>query len=291
MEAQSVPPWPVIEIAIEPKSNADEDKLHAALAQMTAEDSSLQMSFDPESRQMILGGTDEYHFDTKIALLRDSYGIDINFGAPQVAYRETITKRVEKDFTHRKLTSDGGQFARVKFIFEPNGREAGNVFESKAPSNAVPLKYIPGVEKGIESGILAGFPLIDTKATLIDGAYHETDSTELVFEIASRFAFREALKDASALLEPIMSVEVVAPEIYAAAVKSDLNMRGRLQGANTRDVVAIFNAEVPLANMFGYLNQLRSFTQGTGTFTMQFKEYRMIRKPEPPLPPAVAMRA
>jgi elongation factor G len=275
-------PDPVIEIAIEPKSKADQEKLGIALAKLAAEDPSFRVSTDQESGQTILKGMGELHLDIKVDILKRTYKVDANIGAPQVAYRERLTKKVEIDYTHKKQTGGTGQFARVKVIFEPNEAGAGNVFESKIVGGAVPKEYIPGVDKGIQSvmgaGILIGFPVVDVKATLIDGAFHDVDSSVLAFEIASRAATREALqKGGSVLLEPIMKVEVVTPEDYTGSVIGDLNSRrGQIQGQDMRGNANVINAMVPLANMFGYVNQLRSFTQGRANFTMQFDHYEQV---------------
>ncbi len=275
-------PDPVIEIAIEPKSKADQEKLGIALSKLAAEDPSFRVSTDQESGQTILKGMGELHLDIKVDMLKRTYKVDANIGAPQVAYRERLTKKVEIDYTHKKQTGGTGQFARVKIIFEPNEAGAGNVFESKIVGGAVPKEYIPGVDKGIQSvmgaGILIGFPVVDVKATLIDGAFHDVDSSVLAFEIASRAATREALqKGGSVLLEPIMKVEVVTPEDYTGSVIGDLNSRrGQIQGQDMRGNANVINAMVPLANMFGYVNQLRSFTQGRANFTMQFDHYEQV---------------
>ncbi len=275
-------PEPVIEIAIEPKSKADQEKLGVALQKLAAEDPSFRVSTDQESGQTILKGMGELHLDIKVDILRRTYKVDANIGAPQVAYREKLTKRIEQDYTHKKQTGGTGQFARVKIIFEPNEAGGGNTFESKIVGGAVPKEFVPGVEKGINSvmgaGILAGFPVVDVKATLIDGAFHDVDSSVLAFEIASRAAFREALqKGGSVLLEPIMKVEVVTPEDYTGSVIGDLNSRrGQIQGQDMRGNANVINAMVPLANMFGYVNQLRSFSQGRATFTMQFDHYEQV---------------
>ena len=275
-------PEPVIEIAIEPKSKADQEKLGVALQKLAAEDPSFRVSTDQESGQTILKGMGELHLDIKVDILRRTYKVDANIGAPQVAYREKLTRKVEQDYTHKKQTGGTGQFARVKIIFEPNEAGAGNLFESKIVGGAVPKEFVPGVEKGINSvmgaGILAGFPVVDVKATLIDGAFHDVDSSVLAFEIASRAAFREALqKGGSVLLEPIMKVEVVTPEEYTGSCIGDLNSRrGQIQGQDVRGNANVINAMVPLANMFGYVNQLRSFSQGRATFTMQFDHYEQV---------------
>ncbi|MBL8590405.1 MAG: elongation factor G [Methylobacteriaceae bacterium] len=275
-------PEPVIEIAIEPKSKADQEKLGIALSKLAAEDPSFRVSTDQESGQTILKGMGELHLDIKVDILKRTYKVDANIGAPQVAYREKLTKRTEIDYTHKKQTGGTGQFARVKIIFEPAEAGAGSSFESKIIGGAVPKEYIPGVDKGINSvmgaGILAGFPVVDVKATLIDGAYHDVDSSVLAFEIASRAAFREALqKGGSVLLEPIMKVEVVTPEEYTGSVMGDLlSRRGQVQGQDMRGNATVINAMVPLANMFGYVNNLRSFTQGRANFTMQFDHYEQV---------------
>ncbi len=275
-------PEPVIEIAIEPKSKADQEKLGVALAKLAAEDPSFRVSTDPESGQTILKGMGELHLDIKVDILKRTYKVDANIGAPQVAYREKITKRAEVDYTHKKQSGGSGQFARVKLTFEPDAPGSGNTFSSKVVGGTVPKEYIPGVEKGFMSvtgsGVLAGFPVVDVKATLIDGAYHDVDSSALAFEIAARAAFREGLqKGGSVLLEPIMKVEVVTPEEHTGFVMGDLlSRRGHVQGQDMRANAAVINAMVPLANMFGYVNQLRSGTQGRANFTMQFDHYDQV---------------
>ncbi len=279
-------PDPVIEIAIEPKSKADQEKLGIALQKLAAEDPSFRVSTDQESGQTILKGMGELHLDIKVDILKRTYKVDANIGAPQVAYRERLGKKVEIDYTHKKQTGGTGQFARVKIIYEPNEAGGGNEFESKIVGGAVPKEYIPGVDKGIASvttsGILAGFPVVDLKATLIDGAFHDVDSSVLAFEIASRAATREALqKGGSVLLEPIMKVEVVTPEEYTGFVIGDLNSRrGQIQGQDMRANAVVINAMVPLANMFGYVNQLRSGTQGRASYTMLFDHYEQVPEAE-----------
>ena len=275
-------PEPVIEIAIEPKSKADQEKLGVALAKLAAEDPSFRVSTDQESGQTILKGMGELHLDIKVDILKRTYKVDANIGAPQVAYREKLTKKTEINYTHKKQTGGTGQFAKVMIVFEPAEPGAGSSFESKIVGGAVPKEYIPGVEKGINSvmgsGVLAGFPVVDVKATLIDGAYHDVDSSALAFEIASRAAFREGLqKGGSVLLEPIMKVEVVTPEEHTGFVMGDLlSRRGQVQGQDMRANAVVINAMVPLANMFGYVNQLRSGTQGRANFTMQFDHYEQV---------------
>jgi elongation factor G len=275
-------PEPVITIAIEPKSKADQEKLGLALQKLAAEDPSFRVSTDQESGQTILKGMGELHLDIKVDILRRTYKVDANIGAPQVAYRETISRRGEVDYTHKKQTGGTGQFARVKIVVEPNEQGAGFQFESKIVGGAVPKEYIPGVEKGLESvigsGVIAGFPVVDVKVELIDGAFHEVDSSALAFEIASRSALREALqKCGSVLLEPIMKVEVVTPEDYTGSVIGDLNSRrGQIQGQDMRGNANVINAMVPLANMFGYVNNLRSMSQGRANYTMQFDHYEQV---------------
>jgi elongation factor G len=280
-------PAPVIEIAVEPKSKADQEKLGVALAKLAAEDPSFTVSTDHESGQTRLKGMGELHLDIKIDILKRTYKVEANIGAPQVAYRESLGKKVEIDYTHKKQTGGTGQFARVKIVFEPGEPGSGFVFESGVVGGAVPKEYIPGVQKGLESvkdnGLLAGFPLIDFKATLVDGAYHDVDSSVLAFEIASRAAFKELReKGAPKLLEPIMNVEVVTPEEYLGSVIGDLNgRRGQIQGQDVRGNAIVINAFVPLANMFGYVNNLRGMSQGRAQFTMQYDHYD-------PVPQAVA---
>ena len=275
-------PEPVIEIAIEPKSKADQEKLGVALAKLAAEDPSFRVSTDPESGQTILKGMGELHLDIKVDILKRTYKVDANIGAPQVAYREKLTKKVEIPYTHKKQSGGAGQFARIVMVFEPAEPGAGSSFESKVVGGAVPKEYVPGVEKGVNSvltsGVLAGFPVVDVKATLVDGAYHDVDSSALAFEIAARAAFREGLqKGGSVLLEPIMKVEVVTPEEHTGFVMGDLlSRRGHVQGQDMRANAVVINAMVPLSNMFGYVNQLRSGTQGRANFTMQFDHYEQV---------------
>src|SRR6266478_7447350 len=277
-------PEPVIEIAIEPKSKADQEKLGVALAKLAAEDPSFRVSTDQESGQTILKGMGELHLDIKVDILKRTYKVDANIGAPQVAYREKITRNVTKDYTHKKQTGGTGQYARVKIVLEPLPPAGGFEFENKVVGGSVPKEFVPGVEKGLESvlgsGVLAGFPVVDLKVTLVDGASHEVDSSALAFEIAARAALREALqKGASVLLEPIMKVEVVTPEDYTGSVIGDLNSRrGQIQGQDMRGNANVITAMVPLANMFSYVNNLRSMSQGRATFTMQFDHYSEVPK-------------
>ena len=277
-------PDPVIEIAIEPKSKADQEKLGVALAKLAAEDPSFRVSTDQESGQTILKGMGELHLDIKVDILKRTYKVEANIGAPQVAYRERISKAVTVDYTHKKQTGGSGQFARVKIVAEPSEPGAPFEFENEIVGGAVPKEFIPGVEKGLESvlgsGVLAGFPVVDLKVRLIDGAFHDVDSSALAFEIASRAALREALqKGKPVLLEPIMKVEVVTPEDYTGSVIGDLNSRrGQIQGQDMRGNANVINAMVPLMNMFGYVNNLRSMSQGRATFTMQFDHYSEVPK-------------
>ena len=275
-------PEPVIEIAIEPKSKADQEKLGVALAKLVAEDPSFRVTTDQESGQTILKGMGELHLDIKVDILKRTYKVEANIGAPQVAYREKLSKSVTVDHTHKKQTGGSGQFARVKIIAAPLPPAAGFEFENEVVGGTVPKEYIPGVEKGLESvlgsGVLAGFPVVDLKVTLVDGAYHDVDSSALAFEICARAALREALQKGSpVLLEPVMKVEVVTPEEYTGSVIGDLNSRrGQIQGQDMRGNANVVNAMVPLANMFGYVSNLRSMSQGRATFTMQFDHYEQV---------------
>jgi elongation factor G len=275
-------PAPVIEISVEPKTKADQEKLGVALAKLASEDPSFTVSTDHESGQTILKGMGELHLDIKIDILRRTYKVDATIGQPQVAYRESLGRKVDIDYTHKKQTGGTGQFARVMITFEPGEPGSGFVFENSIVGGAVPKEYIPGVEKGLNSikdgGLLAGFPLIDFKATLTDGKFHDVDSSVLAFEIAARAAFRE-LKDKGQpkLLEPIMAVEVVTPEDYLGSVIGDLNgRRGMIQGQDMRGNATVVNAFVPLANMFGYVNTLRGMSQGRAAFTMQYDHYEPV---------------
>jgi elongation factor G len=280
-------PEPVIQIAIEPKTKADQEKMGLALHRLAAEDPSFRVKTDEESGQTIIAGMGELHLDIIVDRMKREFKVEANVGAPQVAYRETITRTHEQDYTHKKQTGGTGQFARVKVVFEPNTESEDYSFESKIVGGAVPKEYIPGVQKGIESvlssGPFAGFPMISVKATLIDGAFHDVDSSVLAFEIASRACFREAApKLGVQLLEPVMKVEVVTPEEYVGNIIGDLNSRrGQIQGQEARGIAVVINAMVPLANMFKYVDTLRSMSQGRAQYTMQFDHYE-------PVPTAVA---
>ena len=279
-------PDPVIEQAVEPKTKADQEKMTTALVKLANEDPSFRVSTDQESGQTIIKGMGELHLEIKVDILKRTHKVEVNVGAPQVAYREKITRAVEIDYTHKKQTGGTGQFARIKIQVQPNEPGKGFEFESKVIGGAVPKEYIPGVNKGLESvlgaGVLAGFPVVDVKVALVDGAYHEVDSSALAFEIASRAALREALqKGGSVLLEPVMKVEVVTPEEYTGSVIGDLNSRrGQIQGQDMRGNAVVVNAMVPLANMFGYVSNLRSFTQGRASYTMQFDHYSEVPRNE-----------
>ncbi|WP_145104737.1 elongation factor G [Cereibacter sediminicola] len=275
-------PEPVIEIAVEPKTKADQEKMGLALARLAAEDPSFRVETDFESGQTIMKGMGELHLDILVDRMKREFKVEANIGAPQVAYRETISRPAEIDYTHKKQTGGTGQFARIKLEIQPTEPGVGYSFESKIVGGAVPKEYIPGVEKGIksvmDSGPLAGFPVIDFKVALIDGAFHDVDSSVLAFEIAARAAMREGLKKAGAkLLEPIMKVEVVTPEEYTGGIIGDLtSRRGMVQGQDTRGNANVINAFVPLANMFGYINTLRSMSSGRAVFSMHFDHYDAV---------------
>ena len=274
-------PDPVIEIAIEPKSKNDQEKMSTGLQRLAAEDPSFQVSSDNESGQTIMRGMGELHLDILVDRLKREFKVEAIIGAPQVAYRETITKEVEVDYTHKKQSGGSGQFARVKIVFAPLG-EGGFQFTNKVVGGSVPKEFIPGVEKGInqakESGTIAGFPVIDFEAILIDGASHDVDSSVLAFEIAGRAAFRDAMNKAGPkLLEPVMKVEVITPEQYMGDIIGDLNSRrGNVGGMEPRGNAKVIDAMVPLANMFGYINNLRSMSQGRAQYSMQFDHYEQV---------------
>jgi elongation factor G len=275
-------PDPVIEVAVEPKTKGDQEKLGVALHRLAQEDPSFRVSVDHESGQTIIKGMGELHLDIIVDRMKREFKVEANVGAPQVAYRETVSKRAEIDYTHKKQTGGSGQYARVKFVVEPNEQGKGFEFENKVVGGNVPKEYIPGVAKGVQSvvdsGVLAGFPILDVKVTLTDGAYHDVDSSVMAFEIASRAAFREAaMKAGPKLLEPMMKVEVVTPEDYVGGIIGDLtSRRGQVRGQETRGNAAVISAMVPLANMFGYVNTLRSMSQGRAQFTMQFDHYAQV---------------
>ena len=275
-------PDPVIEIAVEPKTKADQEKMSAALQRLAAEDPSFRVETDLESGQTIMKGMGELHLDILVDRLKREFKVEANIGAPQVAYRETVSKQVEHTYTHKKQSGGSGQYAEVKLIITPTEPGEGYSFESRIVGGAVPKEYIPGVEKGIksvmDSGPLAGFPVIDFKVQLLDGAYHDVDSSVLAFEIAARAAMRDGMKKAGAkLLEPIMKVEVVTPEEYTGGIIGDLtSRRGMVQGQDTRGNANVINCMVPLANMFGYINNLRSMSSGRAVFSMHFDHYEAV---------------
>jgi len=275
-------PDPVIEVAVEPKTKSDQEKLGVALHRLAQEDPSFRVSVDHESGQTIIKGMGELHLDIIVDRMRREFNVEANVGAPQVAYRETVSKRAEVDYTHKKQTGGSGQFARVKLTIEPGEQGSGYEFVNKVVGGNVPKEYVPGVAKGVQSvvdaGVLAGFPILDVKVTLTDGAYHDVDSSVMAFEIASRAAFREgAMKAGPKLLEPMMKVEVVTPEDYVGGIIGDLtSRRGQVRGQESRGNAAVINAMVPLANMFGYVNTLRSMSQGRAQFTMQFDHYSQV---------------
>ncbi|MCP5373966.1 MAG: elongation factor G [Hyphomicrobiales bacterium] len=275
-------PEPVIEVAVEPKSKADQEKMGVALSRLAAEDPSFRVASDPESGQTVISGMGELHLEILVDRMKREFKVEANVGAPQVAYRETITRVSDIDYTHKKQTGGSGQFARVKVRFEPLPGHTGYEFENTVVGGNVPKEYVPGVEKGLrssmENGILVGFPVTGVKAVLYDGAYHDVDSSVMAFEIAARAAFREGMQKASPkLLEPIMKVEVVTPEEYMGDIIGDLNSRrGQISGMDQRGNARVISAMVPLANMFGYVNSLRSMSQGRAQFTMHFENYAEV---------------
>jgi len=272
-------PEPVIELSVEPKTKADQEKMGIALNRLSAEDPSFRVSTDHESGQTIIKGMGELHLDIIVDRMRREFKVEANVGAPQVAYREYIARPVDIDYTHKKQSGGSGQFGRIKFKITPGERGSGITFIDSIKGGNIPKEYIPAVEKGMretaESGSLIGFPIIDFEIELYDGAYHDVDSSALAFEIAGRAGMREAAQKAGIkLLEPIMKVEVVTPEEYLGDVIGDMNSRrGMIQGTDTRGNAQVVEAMVPLANMFGYVNQLRSFTQGRANYSMHFSHY------------------
>jgi len=275
-------PNPVIEIAVEPKTKSDQEKMATALQRLAAEDPSFQVSTDQESGQTVIKGMGELHLEIIVDRMLREFKVDANIGQPQVAYRETISREADIDYTHKKQTGGSGQFARVKIKFEPMESGSGFEFENKVVGGNVPREFIPGVEKGLssamDSGVLSGFPVTDVKATLYDGASHDVDSSVMAFEIAARAAFREGCQKAGPqLLEPVMRVEVVTPEEYMGDIIGDLNSRrGRVEGMDQRGNARVVNAFAPLATMFGYVNTLRSLSQGRAQYTMHFDHYAVV---------------
>ena len=275
-------PEPVIEVAVEPKTASDQEKMGVALSRLAQEDPSFRVHTDEESGQTVIAGMGELHLEIIVDRMKREFKVDANVGAPQVAYRETISRTVETDYTHKKQTGGSGQFARVKIVFEPLEPGEGIQFESSVVGGSVPKEYIPGVEKGLKAasttGVLAGFPMTDVKMTLIDGDSHDVDSSVMAFEIAARAAFREGIAKAGPkLLEPVMRVEVVTPDEYMGDIIGDLNSRrGNVSGMDQRGNARVVNAMVPLANMFGYVNNLRSMSQGRAQYTMHFDHYEQV---------------
>ena len=272
-------PVPVIDISVEPKTKELIEKMSIGLQKLASEDPSLRLRTDQESGQTILSGMGELHLEIIIDRLRREYGVEANIGAPQVAYRETISRPHTETYTHKKQTGGSGQYAEVKITFEPLERNAGVVFENDVVGGAVPKEYIPAVEKGIrvqaETGVLAGFPTVDFKYTLIDGKYHDVNSSALAFEIAAKACFRDGMKKAGPIiLEPIMDVEITTPQDHVGDVVGDLNRRrGMIQNQESSGSTIIVRAHVPLKEMFGYISDLRSMTKGRASFTMQFHHY------------------
>ena len=275
-------PEPVIELSVEPKTKADQEKMGVALNRLAREDPSFRVSSDNESGQTIIKGMGELHLEILVDRMKREFKVEANIGAPQVAYRESLAKKVDVDYTHKKQSGGSGQFGRIKFTVEPGERGQGVIFNDEVKGGNIPKEYIPSVEKGIReiaaTGSLIGFPIIDFTATLYDGAYHDVDSSALAFEITGRGGMREAAQKAGIkLLEPIMKVEVVTPEDYLGDVIGDLNSRrGQIQGTDSRGNAQVVEAIVPLANMFGYVNELRSFSQGRAQYTMQFSHYEEV---------------
>jgi elongation factor G len=275
-------PEPVIEVAVEPKTKGDQEKMGLALNRLAQEDPSFRVASDPESGQTVIKGMGELHLEIIVDRMKREFKVEANVGAPQVAYRETITRTVEQDYTHKKQTGGSGQYAKVKIRFEPLPAGSGFEFENEVVGGSVPKEYVPGVEKGLtavkETGTIAGFPMIDFKATLIDGDYHDVDSNVLTFDIAARACYREGIPKAGPkLLEPIMRVEVVTPEDYMGDIIGDLNSRrGQIGTMDSRGNARVIGAMVPLANMFGYVSTLRSMSQGRAQYTMHFDHYEQV---------------
>jgi elongation factor G len=276
-------PEPVIQLAIEPKTKADQEKLGMAIQKLVQEDPTLRVSTDPDTGQTILAGMGELHLEIIVDRMQREFNVGANVGKPQVAYRETIRSAAEYDYTHKKQTGGSGQYARTKLRVAPNVAK-GFEFENEIKGGSVPREFVPAVEKGVkealEGGILAGYPMVDVKVALYDGAYHEVDSSEMAFKICASICLKEAVKRAKpVLLEPVMRIEVVVPEEYMGTVNGDLNSRrGRLEGTEVRGTTQLIKAMVPLSEMFGYATELRSRTQGRGSFTMHFGQYEEVPK-------------
>jgi elongation factor G len=276
-------PEPVIQLAIEPKTKSDQEKLGMAIAKLVQEDPTLRVATDAETGQTILAGMGELHLEIIVDRMQREFNVGANVGKPQVAYRETIRTSSEYDYTHKKQTGGSGQYARVKLRVEPN-KDKGYEFANEVKGGNIPKEFIPAIEKGVaeslEHGVLAGYPLSDVKVTVFDGAYHEVDSSEMAFKICSSICFKEAARKAKpVLLEPVMRVEVVVPEEYMGPVNGDLvSRRGQLEGTESLGSTQIIKAMVPLSEMFGYATELRSRTQGRGAFTMHFGRYEEVPK-------------
>ena len=288
-------PWPLLQIAIEPKKRADQERLNIALSTLADEDPWFDVKHDAESGQTIVAGRDELHFDTVIDRLRREFNVEVNVGRPQVAYRETISLKHGRDYTHKKQPGGIGQFARIIIVFEPNKGSWDFLFESKVVDGAVPDEYVAGVEKGVRSvlssGPFAGFPMLGVKATLIDGAYHDTDSSALAFEVASRACFREAAPRLGVrLLEPIMQVEVVTPEDYVTSVVGELHSRrGLIQSRESRGDAVVVHATAPLATMFKLADALRSHSKGQASMSVRYAGYAFVPLPPDDRDPSAAM--
>ena len=272
----------MIEIAIEPNTKADQEKMSTALQRLAAEDPSFRVHVDHESGQTIMKGMGELHLDILVDRMKREFKVEANIGAPQVAYRESITKPCEISYTHKKQSGGSGQFAKIDLTFEPGEQGSGFVFEDTIVGGSVPKEYIPGVQKGLEiakeTGIIAGFPVLDFKVVLVDGSYHDVDSSVMAFEIAAKAAFKEGMQQAGPqLLEPMMKVEVVTPEEYMGDIIGDLNSRrGQVSSMEDRGNAKVVTAMVPLANMFGYINPLRSMSSGRAQFSMVFDRYEAV---------------
>ena len=276
-------PTPVIQLAVEPKTKADQEKMGLAINKLAQEDPTFRVNTDPETGQTILSGMGELHLEIIVDRMMREFGVVANVGKPQVAYRETIRQTAEYDYTHKKQTGGSGQYARTKLRVEPFPGQ-GYEFDNDIKGGVIPKEFIPAVEKGVaeslEGGVLAGYPLVDVKVTVFDGDYHDVDSSEMAFKICSSICFKEAARRAKpVLLEPVMAVEVVVPEDYMGPVNGDLiSRRGRLEGTESLGGTTIIKASVPLSEMFGYATELRSRTQGRGSFTMHFARYEEVPK-------------
>ena len=272
-------PDPVISIAVSPKDKAGNEKMGVALNKMVQEDPSFRVATDEDSGETLIKGMGELHLDIKVDILRRTHGVEVEMGKPQVAYRESITQTVDDSYTHKKQTGGAGQFAKIDYRIEPGEANSGYTFESLVTGGNVPREYWNAIEKAfgasLSEGTLAGFPMLDVQFKLLDGGFHAVDSSAMAFEAATRAAFRQSVPKAGPqLLEPIMKVEVVSPEEYLGNVIGDLNSRrGMIQGQEMRGVATVVNAMVPLANMFGYVNDLRSSTHGRAQFTLTFDHY------------------